>query len=320
MAKGEMLTRWLNLLIAIQGGRPYTVRELSERTGVSTRTIFRDLKGMQEAGVPIYYDNGYRLMEEWSISPLHFTSDELIALVTALNFVRRAGPLRSRQSVVPLVDKLMAALPNNQRETAGQLDRALVIDPLPSRGMEDEQVIRSLEQAAGDRRKVAIRYAAFSHGGEESERVVRPYGLTYRGTALYLIGFCELRGGIRTFRVGRIRAIRPLGEHFRMPADFDLDHFLLDLWGITDGPEMNVQLRFDPLVAPLARETEWHHSQQVDTQADGSAVVTMTTRGRAELARWLAGYGGHVLVLNPPELREAVREIGLGILAAYPAD
>jgi predicted DNA-binding transcriptional regulator YafY len=320
MAKGEMVTRWLKLLIAIQGGHPYTVRELSERTGVSTRTIFRDLKGMQEAGVPIYYDNGYRLTESWSIPPMHFTSDELIALVTALNFVRRAGPLRSRKSVTELVDKLLAALPTVQRETAGQMDRALVIDPLPSRGMEDEQVIRTLEEAAAHGKKVSIHYAAFSRGGEESQRVVRPYGLTYRGTSLYLIGFCELRQEIRTFRVGRIRAVRLLSDRFTIPADFDLDGFLLEIWGITDGPEMHVRLDFDASVAPLARETQWHHSQRVESRPDGTAIVTMTTRGRAELARWIAGYGGHVKVADPPELREAVVDLGRGILAAHAAD
>lgn len=315
-----MLTRWLKLLMVIQGGRPHTVPELAERMEVSTRTIYRDIMHLQEAGMPIFYDQQkrtYRLTENFHVPPLQFKSDEVVALVMALNFARRSGPARSRRTIEALVDKLLAALPLGQRTSAGELDRALVIDPLPSRSLEDEQVVQTLEQATGARRKVAIRYAAFSHAGEESERTVRPFGLAYRGTALYMIGHCEMRQSLRTFRASRIRSIRLTADSFPMPADFDLDRYLLEIWGITDGPEMQVRLRFLPQVAQLARETRWHHTQQVSIDADGSAVVSLTTRGRDELARWIAGYGRHVVVLEPAELRTAVLEIGLGIRDLY---
>lgn len=319
MAKGEMLARWLKLLIAIQGGRPYGVRELADRMGVSPRTIFRDLAGLQNAGVPLYFDpdrKTYRLTESFQIPPLHFSPDELGSLVTALNFARRSGPMRSRRTAVALMDKLLAAMPIGQRLAAGRLDEALVVEPLQARSFEDDAVVRRLEQAVGERRKVWLRYAAYSHGGTPSERVVRPFGLVHRGTSLYAIGYCELRRDIRTFRVGRIQAIRVLDQPFVTPDDFDLDRFLLQVWGITDGPELQVQLRFDAAVAPLARETMWHPTQAVAEAEGGAVLMTMTTRGCAELARWLAGYGGHVRVLAPPALAEAVVELARGILAA----
>lgn len=318
-----MLTRWLKLLMVIQGGRPHTAQELAERMEVSTRTIFRDVVHLQNAGMPIFYDQQgrtYRLTENFHVPPLQFKSDEVVALVMALNFARRSGPARSRKTIEALVDKLLAALPLGQRTSAGNLDRAMVIDPVPSRSVEDEQVVNILEQAAGARRKVAIRYAAFSHAGQESERTVQPYGLAYRGTALYMIGHCEMRKSLRTFRAGRIRSIRLTADTFTLPADFDLNRYLLEIWGITDGPEMAVRLRFLPQVAQLARETRWHHSQQVEIEPDGSALVSFTTRGRDELARWIAGYGRDVVVHESAELRDAVIRIGQGIRELYPPE
>ncbi len=316
-----MVTRWLRLVMAIQGGRAYSVKELAQRTGVSTRTIFRDLGGMQEAGVPIYFDDaagGYRLTENFQMRPLQLSSDDLNTLVGALSFMRRTLPLRSRKNVDAVMDKLLSGLPVRQREEAGALDRTLVIDPLGgARGLEDERVVQALEQALSQRRKVHMRYAAFAHGGEESERTVRPYGLVYRGTSLYLVGFCESRQDIRTFRVGRVRALTVLDAGYAMPADFDLNSYLTGLWGITEGPETEVRLRFCKPVAQLALETRWHPSQSNQPQPDGSVLVTMTTRGPAELSRWLAGYGGHVIVEEPASLRDEVLRLARGVLVAH---
>jgi predicted DNA-binding transcriptional regulator YafY len=320
MAKGEMVTRWLNLFMAIQGGRPHTPDELARRTGVSTRTVYRDLKGLQDAGFPIYFDpdkRTYRVTDGFQLRPLHFTPDELADLVGALNFVRRTGPLRSRKSADQLLDRLLAGMPQGQRDAVGDLDRKLVIDPLGARSLEDEQISAALQQALADRRKVRMTYAAFAHGGQEEERTVRPYGLAYRGTSLYLIAHCDLRGGIRTFRVGRIKQIAVTAQPYIIPDDFDLDQYLTGLWGITEGPETQVRLRFSPAVAQLAVETIWHPTQQNAPQPDGSVIVAMTTRGPAELSRWIAGYGGHVIVLEPPALRKAVGDLARGIIEAH---
>ena len=315
-----MVTRWLNLFNAIQGGRPATADELARRTGVSTRTVYRDLRGLQDAGFPIYFDpdkRTYRLTDTFQLRPLHFSPDELSTLVGALNFTRRTGPLRSRKNVDQVLDKLLAGMDQGQREAAGDMDRKLVIDPLGARGLEDERITAALQQAVALRRKVRMTYAAFAHGGEEEERTVRPYGLAYRGTSLYLIAHCDLRDAIRTFRVGRIKAIALLAEGYTIPDTFDLDQYLTGLWGITEGPETQVRLRFLPYVAQLARETRWHPSQVNEPQEDGSIVVSMTTRGPAELSRWVAGYGGSVLVLAPDSLREAVLALARGVLSGH---
>lgn len=120
---------------------------------------------------------------------------------------------------------------------------------------------------------------------ESSQRTVRPYGLAYRGTGLYLIGYCEMRQEIRTFRGNRILSAEILPAAFTRPADFDLERYLANIWGIEDGPLMQVRIRF---LAPVAR-----------------------------LARWLVGYGGTVEVLEPAELRQAVINLGRELLARY---
>ena len=126
------------------------------------------------------------------------------------------------------------------------------------------------------------------HAEQPVPRVVRPYGMAYRGTALYLIGFCELREEIRIFRANRILEAQVLSSTFERPADFDLEQYLSDVWGIEFGPLMHVRVRFDRSVARLVRETVWHPSQRVEEEEGGSVILRMEARGTGELAA-LAG-------------------------------
>lgn len=115
---------------------------------------------------------------------------------------------------------------------------------------------------------------------QATERVVHPFGLTYRGTGLYVIGHCELRGEMRSFRVNRIESVQVLPATFERPADFDLEAYLSQVWGIEGGPPMEVRIRYDPGVAQLAKETQWHPSQRLHQEPDGSVVLEMRVKGK----------------------------------------
>jgi len=318
--KARNLERWFRVLMAMQGvGRP-TAAELAERFGVTERTIFRDIAALEEMGIPVVRESGrYRVMDTFRVPPVQFTAEEVLALVAALDFARRRRSLGGAAAANAL-DKLLAVMPAAQKEMALGLDERLVVDPWQAHSDPAAPGIEpALQAALQGQHPVRIAYEALG-ASEPSERTVRPYGLAYRGTGLYVIGHCELRRGLRTFRAKRIRAARVLPERFERPADFDLEQYLSGVWGIEDGPLMQVRVRISPPVARLATETVWHPTQRVEQEPDGSVILSLHTRGRSELARWLAGYGGSVAVLAPPELREAVLALGQGIVERYAAE
>lgn len=315
--KTRNLERWFRLLNALQGGGRPTARELAERYGVTTRTVFRDVAALEEMGIPVVRADGrYSLMESYRIKPVQFTPEEVLALVAALDFARRRRSLGGSAAASAL-EKLTAVMPGPQQELAAGLEEHLVVDPWQARSLpglpEIEQRIRGAVQGG---HPIRITYEALN-ADRPSERVVRPYGLAYRGTGLYLIGHCELRRDIRTFRVNRILAAEVLPDRFERPGDFDLEGYLTLVWGIEDGPQLPIRVRFSPPVARLATETVWHPTQQIESEPDGSVILSMQTRGMNEIARWLAGYGGSVEVLGPAELRQAVQALGQGIVDRY---
>lgn len=315
--KARSLERWFRLLTALQGGAHPTADELAARFGVTRRTVFRDLNALEENGVPIVRDGGrYGVLDSYRMRPVQFTTEEVLALVAALDFAGRRRSLGGTAAAAAL-DKLRAVMPGPQQELAAGLDEALVVDPWQAHDLPGAPgVEQALRAATQGQHPVRIRYHALSTGAV-AERKVRAYGLAYRGTGLYLIGFCELRQDKRTFRVNRILSAEVLPERFERPADFDLEQYLMGVWGIEDGPRMEVRVRFGPEVARLATETRWHPTQHVAAEPDGSVVLSLATHGKNELARWLAGFGGTVAVLAPPELGEAVLRLGQGIVARY---
>lgn len=315
--KARSLERWFQIFTYLMGnGRP-TVDDLAERFGVSRRTIFRDIAALEAQRIPVVREDGrYSIMDSYKIKPVQFQPAEVMALVAALDFARRSRSLGGTAASSAL-EKLRAVLPEPQQELAAGLDETLVVDPLQAHAQPSEPgVEEAVRQALQGGHPVRIRYQALA-AEAPSERTVRPYGLAYRGTGLYLIGYCEMRRDIRTFRANRILSVEILPAAFTRPADFDLERYLKDIWGIEDGPLMQVKIRFLPPVARLARETVWHPTQRTEESEDGSVIVHMETRGKNELARWLAGYGGTAVVLEPAELRQAVIDLGRAMLARY---
>ncbi len=314
--KVRNLHRWFQIVAALNAGDRPTAGELAQRFGVSERTIFRDLDNLEQMGIPIVRHGGrYTLLETYRLKPVQFTADEVLALTVALDFARRRS--NWDKAALSARDKLLGVLPPSHRELAAGLDATMVIDPLPGHSAPAQpEVERVLQRALQGAHPVRLSYQKLAAAAPE-ERVVEPYGFAYRGTSLYLIGFCRLRQAIRTFRVNRIQSAVVLTERFAVPVTFDLEAYLAEMWGIEDGPLMYVRVRFFPEVARLALETVWHPSQAVTREEDGSVLLEMETRGMNELARWLAGYGASVQVLDPPELRAALRRLGEEIVRRY---
>lgn len=303
----------------MSGGKP-SATELASYFGVDKRSIYRDVKFLEDNRIPVIRDQGrYSIDENYRLRPVQLQPDEVFALVAALNFGQRKSPLGGK-AAISAQEKLLANLPVRERELAAGLTETMVVDPVQAYSQPAAPGVEEKLRAAIDgRNKVKITYQGMNDD-KPIERVVRPFGLAYRGTALYMIGFCELRQGLRHFRANRIVTIQMLGSRFRRPTDFDLEKYLSDIWGIEFGPLMQVRVRFDRQVARLAKETVWHPTQRVEEAADGTVILQMEARGKNELARWVAGFGGTVEVLDPPELRDAVLALGQSIVARYGAD
>ncbi|MCA9863600.1 MAG: WYL domain-containing protein [Thermomicrobiales bacterium] len=203
--------------------RPLRAAELAARFEVSTRTIERDLLALQEAGVPIWTQpgpgGGYSLNPDTTLPPLNLTPEEAVALATALAAMPAMPFAAAGHSALGKLAAVMAAAP---RATAGRLAERIRVTPLPEQPASTlwDTIQRALLQPE------AIQITYQDRAGAETVRTVEPGGLLGTGNGWYLVAWCRLRQGPRTFRLDRIARVVRTGEAIAPP---DLDALLAEL-------------------------------------------------------------------------------------------
>jgi len=150
-----------------------------------------------------------------------------------------------------------------------------------------------------------------SQEGPRRSTLVHPYFLEPDAAlrTVYLIGFDESAGALRTFKIERIRSATLTTKRYEIPEGFDPDRYLAHSWGIwsSEGtPTEEVRLRFDASVARRVREAVWHRSQRLVELPEGGVELTFTVAGIVEIRPWVLSWGDGVEVLAPASLRESV--------------
>jgi predicted DNA-binding transcriptional regulator YafY len=141
---------------------------------------------------------------------------------------------------------------------------------------------------------------------------VRPFLIepSLQTHALYLLGWDEDRGAMRTFKIERIRDVRVLARSFESPEGASLERDLRRGWDIiSDQPPTDIVLQFSAAVADRVLETTWHPLQETERKSDGTLRWRSTVSGILEIRLWILSWGDDVEVLEPPDLRDQVREI-----------
>jgi proteasome accessory factor B len=322
-AKRDRLARFyrvLRYLAAHPDGA--TVDAIAGFVAMSRRTVYRDLQALEgEIGIPLWSEGGrWGIVEGAFLPPLRLTLDEAVAFFFAARLTAQFAD-RYDPDTGAALQKLAEILPP---VVARHLERT--IDVLASRPP-DERLTRNLRLLARawvERRVVEVTYdaATYSPGRPPRRSRVHPYLLEASATtrALYLIGFDESRGAVRTFKLQRIQELSLAPETFEPPDPALVQEGLDRAWGvITDQEEVEVELRFDAAIAALVTETTWHPTERITREVDGSVVWRARVPGTIEIRRWILQWGDQVEVLAPPDLRDEVAETFRKAAARYVA-
>ena len=191
--------------------RARTAHQLAERFEVSVRTIERDISALQQSGVPLWATpgpgGGYAIDPAMTLPPLNLDAAEATAIAVAL---ATSGPIPFGDAARTALRKLVVAMSAASRDDARELVARIHL--LQQRGQLDRTpIVRAVETAVAERRVLELDYV--DRTGQRTERrLVEPYGLAGAEHHWYLMAWCRLRDGGRTFRFDRIRAARVTDE------------------------------------------------------------------------------------------------------------
>jgi predicted DNA-binding transcriptional regulator YafY len=295
--------RTLGILVSLLTRERLTAQSLADHWGVSVRTIYRDLRSLEEAGVPLTSASGpgggIDLVEGFTLDRHLLKSEELDRLREALAGLARVLPDPSVQSGQQKLEGL----------AGGAAGSEIVYLDLDAWSSPDGMAL--LEPLVEACRRGRVCQATYRDGqGDQTERILEPQTLVWRGR-WYLFAWCRLRGGFRLFRVASLSNLRPTGERVpRRPQSYQntikvAEHL---------APRIPVTVRFSVAKAHLAPRSP----RAVDrvTEADGRVRVTFELRPE-DAFDFCARWGADLEVLAPEGLRCQFEDLARGLFELY---
>ena len=325
----EVIRQW-SILRDLESSRRVTIDDLARRTGVTTRTIRRDLEALQSAGFPLFDEvhdgKKYWTLEQRAFRRLDetgFTIAELSALYFSRTLLECLASTPFQGDVRSAFDKLANALTPGMRQFLDRLplaiqakaepgarvaDRGAAGEPLPD-GKETaarSARVAQLLDAILHHRRVTMRYHSFS-SNREKEYALEPYRLVFAQGGLYLVAFVPEYRGLRTFSLDRVLSVSPSEERFEA-MNLEEDAFVHSL-GVNQGtPPERIEVAFDARIARYVKERVWHQSQQARDLPDGGVALTLQVSNDWALRSWILGFGQLARVTTPAELAAQIVE------------
>ena len=210
MPKSDRLFRLLSAFRMLP--QPVTAARLAEETGVSERTLYRDIQALRSAGALIDGEAGagYALTEDPALPPQMFTRLEVEALVLGLAEVAQSGDPALARAAREAQGKIIATLPDRvQRQAIHAVSRVYRFETRPPAPPH----LQVLRQAAWDERALDITYLDLA--GKASQRRIWPLAVAFLDREVQCLAFCCLRQDFRKFRVQAMAAVIPTDESFR---------------------------------------------------------------------------------------------------------
>ncbi len=310
----EVIRQW-SILRELEASRRVTIDDLAEQTGVTTRTIRRDLEALQTAGFPLFDDlidgKRYWTLEQKAFRRLDdtgFTLAELSALYFSRTLVECLAATPFQRDVSSAFDKLAAALTPGMRQFLDRLPLVFQAKGAPVRGVDDRaerEHIAKLLDATLHHRRAVMKYFSLS-SQREKDYLVEPYRLVFSQGGLYLMAYVPEYEAFRTFAVERIRGISLQEERFT-PIELPESTFAHSL-GVNEGAPERIEISFDRQIAPYIRERRWHASQQVADAPDGAIVLTLDVTNDWALRSWVLSFGPLAKVLSPATLASQIKD------------
>lgn len=308
------IDRLAAILIQLQSRPLIKAQEIADKFSISLRTVYRDVKALEEAGVPVIGEagTGYRLMEGYKLPPVMFNMDEATALLTASKLVQSKTDAGISKHYTAALDKIRAILRHAEKDHIQEIDEHIAVMNHPAivYQPQEELHLQPILKAIGSSSVIEMQYTSLEKN-EKTRRKAEPVGIYYMGSHWYMIAFCRLRNDYRNFRTDKITQLTVTSEK-NSKEHPSLQSFMDKM--SCDREVHKVVIDMEPAIVKYLGEQKYYNGFVKEEKAGEYVRMTFLTGSLMGFSRWFMLYGDHAKIIEPLELNETVAEIAENIL------
>jgi predicted DNA-binding transcriptional regulator YafY len=291
------------ILIQLQSRRVVKAQDIASRFNISLRTVYRDVKTLEEAGIPIIGEAGigYSIMDGYRLPPVMFTKEEAIAFLTAEKFMDKLTDTLTGASYSSAMYKIKAVLKATEKDFLEQLDNN--IEVVKSRktahtNLDINPIQDILIEGISQKKVLCIQYFA-NHSQQKTKRMVEPVGIFYLDNFWHLIAWCRLRNDYRDFRVDRISDLVVTDTVFKQEHPTLKQH----LDKVSEARNLQtVIIRIDKKAVPFISGQKYYSGFVSEREIDGKIEMTFLTGSIEGFARWYMMFADYAEIVSNDHL------------------
>lgn len=312
------------ILIHLQSRKIVKAQDIADRFEISLRTVYRDIRTLEQAGIPIIGEAGlgYSLVEGYRLPPVMFSPEEALAFLTAEKLVARLTDGPNADNYSSAMYKIKAVLDQDKKDLLQNIgDHIEVFRRTGNEGIQpDLNLMQPILKSIDQKKVLEIKYHA-RYNQQKTERLVEPLGVFYNDNSWHLIAFCQMRADYRDFRFDRISCMELTNKGFSREHQTLKEY--LERYNVENNQNQHL-----PLVVIRVRKDKaywldnqkYHQGFVSQTEYEEEVEMTFLSSSLYAFARWYMMFGDHAQIMQPEGLKDEVRKLLVKIAEKVESD
>jgi len=293
------------ILIQLQSKNVVTAKEIADRFEISLRTVYRDIKALEEAGVPIGAEAGvgYFINPGFHLPPIMFTNEEASAFLLAEKLVGQLSDSNIAASFESALFKVKAVLKQNDKDHLNNLSDKIMVFNHDAVQSKQNLFLHEIQIALAGKQLLQIDYTA-NYNGKQSHRTIEPVSLCNYDMRWHLIAYCQLRNDYRDFRLDRISSLTILSETYDEENHLSLNEYFKRMTKETDLVTIEIRVH-ESILEKLASSKYWFGLVE-ETKEGNHYKMRFANSNLESFSKWMLSMEDKVEILSPPQLGDKV--------------
>ncbi len=309
------LSRLTAILTMLMARSIISANEIADKFDISLRTVYRDIRALEDAGVPIVHEPGsyYTLAQGYKLPPVMFTRDEASSFLTAEKFIQTLTDPHTSQSFLSAMQKIRSVLKKPDKSYLDSLDQHIAVlhNSYIPYNADDLKFFPKIIQSIADHKVIHLHYESV-HNKTKTNRDIECLGIYFASSRWYVIGFCHLKNDYRQFRIDKIISLWTTDKIYSRPHPS-----LKDYLRKSDLEEKTLH----EIIIKVKKDDLWRIGEQkyymgfVEERFENEDVIlTFMSPSPEGFAKAYYIYGEYADIISPTSLKTMIKDIGDKIL------